>query len=339
MCIRTLAELILLCLIPALPYGCSSITSNPPISVTEEHYEYTVRVRSDGENEPEHIDLFVFNNDELRRIDAYQRVSGGDIKAASRVGEKLLVAIANSPCSMDDWRRIGSYAALTEELSLLSDEDPNEPIMSAQVEITAGANKVYELDLQRLMSKVRINTICADFNGTEYDGEPLTNVKIYLTNVNASCTVMKEEDFRPEMLVNQGRLDLLSLRDFKVADMLYREIPSEFTPNVTYLDLDLYCYPNDAEEETYASPFTRLVIEGEIGGITCYYPITVNREENGVCFGTDGSGIGRNCLYEFDISLSRFGTSDPDIPVNKGDVTVNCRVLPFTEKDGQTIVY
>ncbi len=337
--IRTLAELTLISLIPALLYGCSStISEQPPIGL-EEHNEYTVRVRSDGVYEPEHTDLFVFNNDELRRIDAYQRVSGGDVKVASRVGEKILVAIANSQCSVDDWRRIGSYYALMEEMSLLSEEDPDNPIMSVQLEITAGANMVYDLDLQRIMSKVRVNTICADFIGTEYEGEPLTDVKIYLTNVSASCAIMREEDFRPEMIVNQGRLDLLSMRGFKDTEMLYREISSDLTPSITYLDADFYCYPNDAEEETYSSPFTRLVIEGQIGGITCWYPITINREENGVCFGTDGSGIGRNCLYEFDISLCRFGTSDPDIPVNKGDVAINCRVLPFTEKDEQTIIY
>ncbi len=339
LCVRTLAEIILLSLIPALSYGCSSLSTQPSLPLTEEHLEYTVRLRSDDGAEPEHTDLFVFNNDELRRIDAYQRVSGGDIKAASRVGEKVLVAIANSDCTMDGWRKIGSYNALMEEFSLLSDENPDEPIMSAEAEINAGANEVYDISLRRIMSKVRINTLCADFHGTEYDGEPLTNVKIYLTNVNASCALMKEEDFKPEMLVNQGRLDLMSLRGFKAEEMLYKEVSSDITPSVTYLDMDLYCYPNNAEEETYSSPFTRLVIEGEIGGITCYYPITVNRAENGVCFGTDGSGIGRNCLYEFDISLSRFGTSDPDIPVNKEDVLVNCRVLPFTEKDAQTIIY
>ncbi|MCD8206768.1 MAG: hypothetical protein LUD72_02415 [Bacteroidales bacterium] len=339
MCIRTIAELILLSLIPALPYGCSSTNAHLSQIEKEEHFEYTVNLRSDDGDEPEHIDLFVFNNDELQRIDAYQRVTGGSVKAASRVGEKILVAIANSPCGMDDWRRIGSYAALAEELSLLADEDPDNPIMSAQLEINAGASETYDLALHRIMSKVHIDTICADFIGTEYEGEPFTDVKIYLTNVNASCTIMKEEDFRPEMLVNQGRLDLISIRDFKSAEMLYKEIPSSFTPSITYLDADFYCYPNNAEEETYSSPFTRLVIEGQIGGITCYYPIPINREENGVCFGTDGGGIGRNCLYEFNISLTRFGTSDPDIPVNKGDVVVNCRVLPFTEKDGQTIIY
>ncbi len=339
MCIRTIAELILISLIPALPYGCSSTIVHQSQTGTEEHSEYTVMVRSDGENEPEHIDFFVFNDDELQRIDAYQRVTGSSVKAASRVGEKLLVAIANYPCSTDDWRRIGSYAALTEEMFLLSDEDPDNPIMSAQMKISAGASTVYDIDLQRIMSKVHINTICADFHGTEYDGEPFTDVRIYLTNVNASCAIMKEENFRPEMLVNQGWLDLLSIRDFNVAEMLYKDIPFDFTSSVTYLDMDFYCYPNDTEEETYASPFTRLVIEGQIGGITCYYPITINREENGVCFGTDGSGIGRNCLYEFDITLCRFGTSDPDIPVNKEDVMVNCRVLPFTEKDEQTIIY
>ncbi len=336
---RAIAELTTLCLIPALIFGCSSDSPESQTNVSEEFSEFRVRLKSDSESEADHTDLFVFNDDELRRIDSYQRVSGLDVKAASRVGDKLLVAVSNSTLGTDDWRRISSYDSLMEEISLLSDEDPECPVMTGQTRITAGEDRVYDLKMDRLLSRISVRTLCADFHTTEYDGEPLTDVRIYLTNVNASCAIMKEENFRPEMIVNFSRLDSADLKNFRFSEMLCHEIPYNLTSSAISADISLCCYPNDAPEETYGSPFTRLVIEGRIRGETCYYPITVNREEDGVCFGTDGSGIGRNCLYSFDITVCRFGTSDPDTPVRKGDVIVNCTVEPWNEKDSETIIF
>ncbi len=337
---RTLAELItLLCLVPALIFGCAPLSDTSDTDMTQDDVQSAIHLKSDIGQEPSHTDIFVFNDDALRRIDAYQRVTGTDVKAASRAGDKIMVAISNSPVGTDEWRRIGSYDGLMEEISLLSDEDPDNPIMSGQITVTAGSGGTHEMKMSMLMSEIHVRTLCADFHGTSFDGEPLTDVRIYLTNVNSSCAIMKQENFRPEMIVNSGRLDYSSIMDFKSAGMLCRDVPFDLTSSAVDADIALYCYPNDTPEETYGSPFTRLVIEGKIGGTTCYYPITINREENGICFGTDGTGIGRDCLYEFDITLCRFGTSDPDTPVRKGDVTVRCTVEPWTEKPSETINY
>ena len=66
----------------------------------------------------------------------------------------------------------------------------------------------------------------------------------------------------------------------KIADMIGME-PSR--PEICFL-----CYPNCAEDEGPGTPFTRLVIEGQIDGDTYYWPIDINRQE-------DRKGIGRNC--------------------------------------------
>ncbi|MCD8313091.1 MAG: hypothetical protein LUC24_02930 [Bacteroidales bacterium] len=337
--VSTYAEIIVCCIIPALVFGCSS---DPEVNVaegSEEEAEFSVRLLSDSDCENAHTDVFIFNNDALRRIDAYQRVSGTSFKASSRVGEKLLVAIANSSLGSGDWRRISSYDGLMEEMSMLEDEDADCPVMSAQTEISAGTEESYELDMTRIMSKVRVRTLCTDFHATEFDGEPFTDAKVYLTNVNASCAIMREENFRPVMIVNPGYLDYGAIEGFRSGSMLWSDVPFDLTSSAMDADISLYCYPNDTPEETYGSPFTRLVLEGKICGVTCYYPITVNREENGVCFGGEGNGIGRNCCYTFDITICRFGTSDPDTPVNKEDVIINCSVEPWTEKDSQTIIF
>ncbi len=337
--VRAIAEFITYCCIPALFFGCSS---DPEVtaSESEEYTEMSVALKSDADAGLTHADIFIFNNDELRRIDSYQRVEGLEFKAASRAGEKIMVAIVNSTVGRDEWRRISSYEGLAEEISLLSDEDPESPIMSGEAEFTAsGSSTGLDLGIDRLMSKVQVKTLRADFQGTGYEGKPLTDVRIYLTNVNASCTIMRQEDFRPEMIVNYGYADEATMGGFRAPEMLCHELDEDIGSTSVSPDISLYCYPSDASDETYGSPFTRLVIEGKIAGNLCYYPITINREENGVCFGVDGTGIGRNCLYTYDITLCRFGTSDPDTPVSADDVIINCSIEPWTEKDNETIKF
>ncbi len=351
-----IAEFITYCCIPALLFGCSSddqvgvsTEEYSELDVTSEYVETGIVLKSTSGSEVSHADIFIFNNDELKRIDAYQRVTGTDFKAASRAGEKIMVAVVNSTVERDDWRRISSYDGLMEEVTLLSDEDPLSPIMSGEAEFTAtseagsasgtSGGDGLDLEIDRLLSKVQVKSLRADFKGTGFEGKPLTDVRIYLTNVNASCTIMRQEDFRPEMIVNYGYADEATMYGFRTPTLLCQELDEDIGSQAVDPDVSLYCYPNDVSEETYGSPFTRLVIEGKIAGNLCYYPITINREENGICYGVDGTGIGRNCLYTFDITLCRFGSSDPDTPINATDVLINCSIEPWTEKDNETITF
>ena len=186
--------------------------------------------------------------------------------------------------------------------------------------------------------KVKDEIWLGDKSIVEYDGEPLTDVRIYLTNVNASCKYLKKDGFSPEMIVNPGFLDMDALSGFKDRSLLYADT-EDIGEETLYPGIKLFCYPNDSPEETPGSPFTRLVIEGKISGHTYWYPVTINRGDFGIASGGDGKGIGRNMCYTYDFTILRTGTSDPDIPVCKDDISVTCMVEPWKEMENETVTF
>ena len=206
-------------------------------------------------------------------------------------------------------------------------------------EAMARCKYMYYAEPERLVSEIRINSIRTDFQGREYYGEPLTDVKIYLTNVNASCCIMKHEDFRPESIVNPGFLDTEAMGRFHDSRIVCADAVPDIGRSPVNPGIRLYCYPNDSLEETPGSPFTRLVIEGKIAGYTYWYPITINRGDFGAITGGDGNGIGRNMCYSYDITILRTGTQDPDTPVDKDDIRIECSIEPWQEKGNETIAF
>lgn len=69
----------------------------------------------------------------LRRLDSYQRIKlkdGETPYAASRKGEKLIVAIVNPHRDRYGWAHINSYSALAEEKARLEDESQSCFLMS-----------------------------------------------------------------------------------------------------------------------------------------------------------------------------------------------------------------
>ncbi len=346
--VRAIALLIFSCCIPAFYTGCSSGKYDP-----EEYCRYSIRMDTEsvscgphssagaGPDVPiRHSDIFIFNDDALKRLDSYQRIQGsGPVTAASRKGDKIMVIVANSPRTREEWRNVNSFEGFQEEITLLERESRESPVMTSITGITAGSGQTYRADLERLVSEIRINSIRTDFSGREYDGEPLTDVKVFLTNVNASCRMLRSEDFRPELIINPGFLDMDTVSGFRDTGMIYREIEEDIGEDAVYPGISLFCYPNDGAEESAGSPFTRLVIEGKIRGNTYWYPISINRGGFGIASGGNGKGIGRNMCYTYDITIRRAGTKDPDIPVSLEDVTVSCPIEPWKETDNGTVSF
>ena len=133
-------------------------------------------------------------------------------------------------------------------------------------------------------------------------------MSVYLLNAPAECGILAFDEVKPSGYLHQQRLREGDLRSLKVPSMSYHYLgdPGEGGP---YL---LYCYPNQAEEESIGSPFTRLVVEGTRGGQTRYYPVNLNRRGYGYTSGTEG--VGRNVRYSMDLHLRSEGSLDPDRP-------------------------
>ena len=328
---------------PALFYGCSS-----PAAVEVPGEEYSViDIRSAYDVPPgagsRNTDVFVFNDDALKRLDCYQRISGNGGVIASRSGDKVLVAVSNA--SAGDWTDIFSYEALSNVRVLLEDENPEDPVSVGSSGIRAGSREVNEIEMHRLMAEIRLTGLRTDFFGTEFEGEPLDDVRVYLTNVSGSCRLLRENCQRPEVVINSGRLDELSLLDFRYRELILRELGDVGKDGVKG-DLRLFCYPCDHEEESPGSPFTKLVIEGKIRGRTYYYPLVVNRGSNvGTVFWEEGKeeeldvGIRSGRIYSYDITICRSGTDDPDIPVEGGMVRIDGRIVGWEEKENERVVF
>ena len=171
------------------------------------------------------------------------------------------------------------------------------------------------IDLEPLLSEVVLRKLKCDFSGKAYEGKMLKNGRAYLTNVNAQCPIGRRETYNTGILLNAGAY--CKQDDEEAGGILSGEFGcsiGSFNAN-TYVYT--YCYPNDNISDEPGNPPTRLVIEGEIDGKVCYYPINICN------FSGSGCGVERNCSYAFDIILKSLGTDDPDTPVSHADVEIS----------------
>ena len=282
------------------------------------------------------MDVFVFRNDRMQKLDCYQKVKFPSLwnnEIISGTGERLIAVCANSGKEVMDWTSITSLPYLRNLSFRLENESIIFPFMSGIAEISTGKDNRYKtLNLRPLLSIVMLRSISCDFTGRPYAGEVLKDIKVYLTNVSAECGILEDSDLRPTRIINTGRLCEDDMLVFEDPGLIAREIEGEIGKTVMYPDIQLICYPNNSITEGPGTPFTRLVIEGRIDGELFYWPININ-QENG------GHGIGRNEKYIFDITITRKGTKNPDTPVKREDIDLIFNIETWNEKVDCEIIF
>lgn len=269
------------------------------------------------------LDIFVFKDGSIKSLDSYIKVAGqtdGPINVLSGEGDRILAVIANANLNEAQIKGIRSLEDLEAISVSLRDEVAGMPVMSAQKEYFAGLGEPLTLMLEPLASKVTVRLSIRPKG--ELKGLKATNVSAYLTNVNGSCQLMRQDGFRPVEILNNGRLDTSDMESMRSPGLLKSQpaILREQAGEATYNNFDLYCYPNDVVQESAGSPFTKLVVQADFGGTTYYYPIPINRE--GFGYKSGRSGILRNVNYVLDVSISKKGSLDPDAPIDgSADIT------------------
>ncbi len=316
----------ILTLLPAMLYGCTL----PDHAAGKEDMETAVRImKGNGTllSDAVCIDVLVFNDDRMQKLDTYQRFgmnACSSVKIGSTAGDKLVTAVINSRRDRYEWAGITVRQDMEDVLLNLEDETRECPAMSGECRIRAGSP--VNLTVARLSSEIVLRSVSCDFRGKGYEGESIRNARVYLTNVNAEVPAFSESGYAPRRIINGGRLNPEDMKAFREPESMVRELPDDIGPEPARPDIRLRCYPNEAEEESPGTPFTRLVIEGEVGGITYYWPIEINRDQG-------GSGIGRNSRYVFDIRIGRLGNTDPDTPIRPGDADITMNIQPWEEKE------
>ncbi len=163
----------------------------------------------------------------------------------------------------------------------------------------------------------------------------LENVRVYLTNVSGRMPYIGHAPAAPESILNHGHLSDEDIRKFEGKCLIYNEM-TDIGESVVYPEIKLYCYENLVREEGLATPFTRLVIEGELDGKKTYYPLNINR---GLWSDGESNGLARNRSYTYDITLTRRGVNDPDNAIEMQEVQCNFQVKPWKDKERRTITF
>lgn len=289
-------------------------------------------------NPGDSLEIFVYNDDLLRRLDSYQRTVIKDgLSVACTSGDKIIVFLVNGQQGRYYWSENNSYSYI-EGLDSEFVRDCSSSPVSGGICLSSGfSGEKLEVTLTPLMSRIVLRSIRCDFSGRPYEGAKLKDARVYLTNASSVCRVMKTDDFVTRGTLNTGRLCPEDLALMSDPSMLLKELPPSIGEDFVEVGAELYCYPNTNAEEGLGTPFTRLVIEGKLDGTLWYWPINVNRD--GICWVEGTPGIDRGKSYVYDITLTRTGTADPDLPVEFGTAVVENVVEDWTVEEERYEVF
>ena len=180
-----------------------------------------------------------------------------------------------------------------------------------------------EMEIKHLASKVVIDGVKRDFENKDYSSIPLTIKKIYMSNVAGKCSLGCEGEVPTVWYNKLGVIpvDLPStVKALTVDDELSESLPEGGSYNGQHT---FYVYPNPCTEEVYGGTWsprrTRLVLECDYGGRTCYYPVTLPAGGTGT--------LQRNKVYHISLlTLTKPGTTSPDDPHLVVSSTINFKV-------------
>ena len=318
-----------LLLLPAL-FSCTE---------TEAESERTmIMMKAPGKSFPSGtLDIFTFNRGGAGHLDSYQHLesfSRPDIELRSQNGDKHVFICLNGHRSIYDWSTINSRQSLDNVYIELKDERRETLCATGEGVIRAGNGNEYTVEMQNIASEIILNSIRCDFKGKSYEGMPITDPVVYLTNVNSRCCLTSEGDIAPSGILNAGRADPEDISMMAEPDMIYQKMTDDINTRRSDVGMSFICYPNAGAKEGPGTPFTRIVIEGKIDGKTYWWPVNINRNP-----GTDRQGIHRNTRYVFDMNITRKGSSDPDIVLDTEAVEVKLSIIPWEEKEEQQVLF
>lgn len=283
------------------------------------------------------LDIFTFDNSRTGLLDSYQRCetfSGSEIYLRSGSGEKKIFACSDGQRSRQEWSIVNSQETLDGLYADLRKERREHLCMTGYAVTDAGNGQACDLDMRTLASEVILRSVSCDFSGKAYHDSMITDVMVYLTNVNAQCCLTSEGEVMPTEIINAGRLNEDDMDAMNEPELLAQEITEGITAHGSNVNISLLCYPNASRKESPGTPFTRLVIEGKIDGETFWWPININREE-----GTEEQGIYRCRQYIYDLTITRKGSSSPDEVVETDAVRLQLDIKPWVEKDEYQISF
>lgn len=252
------------------------------------------------------LDIFFFDAEEPYLLDCYQQsvVEDSDY-VLSGPGDKIVAAMPATAGDVYARASVSRLQDLYREVFSLEKDSPDNPLRYGLARVGSGASRSLTLNLNPLLCSIRVRSVSCDFSGRPYGVMDFHNDNLFLINAVSESSPLAAEGGHPVSWTNYG---------FPFSDNPY--IYAAGAPPATF-----YCYPNPA-----AKPPTRLVLEGMVGDVHCYYPIDLSLPRGGLS-------------YELDITLHRMGTDNPDCSASPGTYTVEYTTVPWYESEEREEIY
>lgn len=292
-------------------------------SGVEVSLEVSIVKSTSAELEIGRIDAFVFNTTD-GRLDCCQSFECPENKLdiSSSSGDKTIYLIANTPARDYRWSEIGTLQNFRRMILRLENDSLEQPAMVGGANIKSSDRGKCSILLNPVGARICLNSLICDFSGTAYEGQKLKNLRVYLNNVNADTRIDSHinDAFR---FINVGALREDDVREFASPEIICHSLGVEVDKKGIKPKIEFLCYANPATEESLATPFTKLVIEGNIDGKTWYYPINI----------AGGAPINSGVSYLYDIVLKRKGCTDPDTSISLTDIEMKFKIVQWKEKN------
>lgn len=228
-------------------------------------------------------------------------------------GERDIVAVVNAPSVSD----VTDVSGLMSKVSLLQDNAPGSLVMLGRESFSVSASSRVSVPVRRMVAKVSIERIVADFSLQQYRDADFRLKKIYLSNVAGDISYGGSGD----PLSWYNRSGVIDLENPLVCS---QDLSEQLVPDTPYEVIhSFYCCPNGCLEDSFSEEWcprhTRLVVETELAGRRCYYTMTMPAIES-------------NHLYTVkELRITRPGSDDPEDHLISGDATFTIEVEDWDE--------
>ena len=315
-----------------------SALSTKASDVTELSYEKAVN----------NLQIFIFEGETLFR---YEKISSGlgtlpysKTYTALKAGAYAVYVVANAA----DMGDVATEAALQEKVIHLSDCSltASQGFVMAGTTTTMvgnGSTATASVALTRFAARVRLVSVTNEVPSTYAQSGAVTVKSVFLINAlgtwNLGGTGVASE------WVNLG--GRASGKQASTTKSDYLSSASQVNPSAyqaqvfrtdgnsvangvakNYSDFCLYSFPNAVTADhtgntatTTDGAFARLVVLATVNGTDWWYPVTLFK---------DGKGLERNTSYDVRLIIRGTGSSDPNEPVGKGDLTAEVTVNPWS---------
>ena len=312
---RISATLAAVWLTPAFFSSCSPAPAGSPAAYAKQIY-----IQCAKNPTPEAVDLFFFDTAGVKILDAWQHVplaEGPAVYGLSASGVRRLAVLSAPARDTSRWLDIRTYADLCKRTLSLADDSPERPFLAGETLLENARTREARIEMHPLLTKISLRSVACDFHGRPYEGKTYRCRTFYLSYAGVECHPLGTGAGKPLSWISAGWADSTAIRRYPRPEMLLQEGCGDIGEERMTLERDFYCYAGEQ---------LRLVLGGTLGDDECYYPIPLPQLQAGN-------------EYRLDITLTRKGSPDPDIPTETGAVQIDLITVPWTREETHTIPF